>query len=151
MKDEIEQAVKSLGGASANKLYADLGAYSVTYPKDPARFANPSVSVPVDVSVAGPMDDAINLGKRILRRWNKVIYELVCSEGGEADKEVRNTILNAVKLNSPEALAAAITGVLISVFSVGPAVAAIVGVLFGKLLLPAAGQEICTFWKEQIE
>ncbi|MEH7876603.1 hypothetical protein V7799_02505 [Rhizobium laguerreae] len=149
MKDEIDKAVKTLGVASTNKLYADLGAYSITYPQDPARFANPSVSVPVDVSVAGPMDDAIDLGKRILRRWNKAIYDLVCGTE-EADPQVRKTIFDALKLNSPEALAAAITGVLISAFSVGPAVAAIVGVLFGKVLLPTAGQEVCSFWKERI-
>jgi len=39
---------------------------------------------------------------------------------------------------------------LIGVFSVAPAVAAIVGVLFGKVLLPSAGKEVCEFWKERL-
>jgi hypothetical protein len=73
----------------------------------------------------------------------------VCSTEG-VDPQAKKTILDALKLNSPEALSAALTGVLISVFSVGPAVATIVGVLFGKILLPSAGEELCSFWKERL-
>lgn len=146
---DIDGAVKKLTDASTDSLYAQLGAYSIAFPRDPGNFIDPTVSVPIDVSVAGPLDDAIGLGKRILKRWNKAIYDLVCGTK-EADPEVRKTILSAMKLNSPEALAAAITGVLISVFSVGPAVAALVGVLFGKVLLPAAGEEVCKFWQERL-
>jgi hypothetical protein len=147
--DDIDAAVKTLSDFDVNNLKARLGAYTVQFPETPAAFAAAQVSVPVDVSIAGPLDDAIALGGRILKRWNKVIYDLVCG-GDDVDPQVRKSILDAVKLNSPEALAAAITGALIGVFSVGPAVAAIVGVLFGKLLLPAAGKEVCDFWKERL-
>ena len=148
-KTEISAAVKDLYALDEKSLKARLGAYAVQFPQTPAQFAAPQVAVPVDVSVAGPLDDAIDLGGRILKRWNKVIYDLVCGTQ-DADPAVRKSILDALKLNSPEALAAAITGALIGVFSVGPAVAAIVGVLFGKVLLPAAGQEVCAFWKERL-
>jgi hypothetical protein len=95
------------------------------------------------------MDDAIVLGKRILKRWNRAIYELVC--GGEGvDKQAKDTIMNALKLGKPDAVATAITSVLIGVFSVGPGVALVVGVLFGKVLMPAAGEEVCGFWKERL-
>jgi hypothetical protein len=58
--------------------------------------------------------------------------------------------MNALNLKSPDGIAAAVTGILISTFSVGPAVATVVGVLLARLLLPAAGQEICKFWKEKL-
>jgi hypothetical protein len=149
MKAQIEAAVKDLSAADTASLYAKLGAYARAFPSDPAQFATPEAAVQVDEEVAGPLDDAIILGKRILARWQKSIYDLVC--GGESvDPEARKTIMNSLNLNSPEALAAAITGVLISAFSVVPAVAVIVGVLFGKILLPAAGKEVCQFWKEKM-
>jgi hypothetical protein len=149
MKTQIDAAVKNLSNADTGSLYAKLGAYSVAFPQGPAQFAAPDATVQVDVGIAGALDDAIALGKRILKRWNKAIFDLVCSKDG-VDPQARKTIMNALTLNSPEALAAAITSVLIGVFSVGPAVAAVVGVLFGKVLLPAAGEEACKFWKERL-
>jgi hypothetical protein len=149
MKAEIDAAVRNLAKEDLSNLYAKLGAYSIAFPQDPALFAAPAATIQVDVRVAGPLDEAIALGKRILRRWQKAIFDLVCSTDG-VDPQARTTILDALKLNSPEALSAAITSVLIAVFSVGPAVAAIVGVLFGKILLPTAGAEVCSFWKGKL-
>ena len=149
MKAEIDQAVKGMAGADVKSLYAKLGTYSVAFPQGPNQFAAPNATVQVAADIAGPLDDAVDLGKRILKRWNRAIYDLVCT-GDSTDPEARKTILDALKLNSPAALAASITGVLISAFSVGPAVAAVIGVLFGKVLLPTAGQEVCKFWKERL-
>lgn len=141
---------KELTNADTATLYAKLGAYASTFPKDPARFSAVGNTVTMDVPFAGPLDEAIDLGKRILKRWNKVMYDLVCGDGDDVDPEARKTILDAVKVGSPATIAAAITGVLISTFSVGPAVAVVVGVLLGKVLLPAAGKEVCAFWKERL-
>jgi hypothetical protein len=149
MNAQIAAAVKDLSAADTASLYAKLGAYSRAFPSDPAQFAAPGAAITIDEEVAGPLDDAVALGKRILVRWQKTVYELVCG-GDSVDPAARKTILDSLKVCSPEALAAAITGVLISAFSVVPAVATIVGVLFGKILLPAAGQEICLFWKSKL-
>jgi hypothetical protein len=152
MANNIDAAVKELATSDTTSLYAQLGGYVRAFPTDPAQFANVNAHIEISAAVAGPLDDAIALGKRILNRWNKVAYDLVCGgeTAGQAEKDARDKILGALKLNSPEALAAAITGVLISVFSVGPAVAAVVGVLFGKLLLPPVGEEVCSFWKDRL-
>jgi hypothetical protein len=149
MKAEIDHAVQTLWKSDANSLYARLGASSVAFSGNPAQFTAPDPTVKVDVSIAGPLDDAIALGKRILKRWNKAIYDLTCGTDG-VDPQVKKTILDALKLGKPDAYASAITGVLISFFSVGPGVAMVVGVLFGKVLMPAAGEEICAFWKERL-
>ncbi|MER8873398.1 hypothetical protein NKI04_26460 [Mesorhizobium sp. M0814] len=149
MESEIQAAVASLTKADTRRLYADLGAYSRAYAADPTVFASPSARVSIDAEVAGPLDDAIQLGERILRHWNKVLFDLVCGTK-EADPEARKVIMSALRLNSPEAMAAAVTGILISVFSVGPAIAAVVGVLFGKVLMPAAGEDLCSFWGERV-
>jgi hypothetical protein len=149
MKAEIDHAVQQLSQSDDNSLYARLGASSVAFSMNPAQFAAPNPAINFDVSVAGPLDDAIALGKRILKRWNKAMYDLICSADG-VDPQAKATILDALKLGKPDAYAAAITGVLISVFSVGPGVAMVVGVLFGKILFPTAGEEICSFWKERL-
>lgn len=146
----IADAVKKLSATDDRILKARLGAYSMQFPQARDKFAAPSAIVPGTEAVAGPMmDAAIALGTRIVNRWNKVLHDLVCG-GAEVDEKVRASIFDAVKLNSSEALAAAITAALIGAFSVGPAIAAIVGVILGKLLLPEAGKEICAFWKEKL-
>jgi hypothetical protein len=149
-QDIIAKAVKDLSGTDDRILRARLGAYSMQFPQAPDKFAAPDALVPGAEATAGPMmDAAIALGTRIVNRWNKVLYDLACG-GTDVDEKVRASILDAVKLKSPDAIAAAITAALISVFSVGPAIATIVGVLLGKLLLPAAGKEVCAFWKEKL-
>lgn len=149
MKAEIEQTVQHLLASDSNSLYARLGASALAFASDPQQFVAPKAAIAVDVSIAGPLDDAIGLGKRILKRWNKAIYDLVCNTEG-VDPQAKKTIMDAIKLGRPDALATAITSVLIGVFSVGPGVALVVGVLFGKVLLPAAGEEVCAFWKERL-
>jgi hypothetical protein len=148
MKTKISSAVHDLMDEDKDNLLAKLGAYSVAFVQNPAEFSEPVASASVDVRTAGALDDMIELGTRILKRWHRAMFDLVCGAGG--DPQAKKTILEALKLNSPEALAAAITSVLISAFSVGPAIAAVVGVLFGKILLPEAGKEVCAFWKERL-
>ncbi len=127
-------------------LYNLLGNYSEAFANDPTNFESALADIERDVQTAGPLDDTILLGKRIVNRWNKALHEVVCGESG--DDVVKNKIRSA--LGSKEALAVAITGMLISAFSVAPAVAAIVGLLLGRILLPQAGEEICAFWKEKL-
>jgi hypothetical protein len=147
---KIDDAVKELMKADTKILYQKLGAYASTFPRDPAQFASPQAAVTADVAHAGPMDEAVELGKRVLRRWNKTLHGVVCGGVEDVDADARNKIMTAIKLQDPTAIAASITGVLIGVFSVGPAIATVVGVLVGKILLPAAGQEVCAFWKERL-
>jgi hypothetical protein len=149
MNDNIKSAIDDLSKADSRVLYEKLGAYASAFPQDPAKFASAQAAGTMEVAFAGPMEDAAELGKKILRRWNKMLYELVCG-GDSVDPEARSKIMGAIKLNDSTAIAAAITGILISAFSVGPAIATVVGVLLGKILLPAAGQEICSFWKDRV-
>jgi hypothetical protein len=148
MKDDINKAVSALEKLDDDTLKARLGAYVRQFPSAPADFAAPGADVAISVDHMSIGSDAIDLGARIIKRWNKTLYDLAC--GGDVDPNVRSAIADAVKLGSPTAIAAAITGVLVSAFSVGPAIATLIGVVLGRLLLPAAGQEICAFWKERI-
>jgi hypothetical protein len=150
MTDQITDAVNGLSGLTDKDLKAKLGAYAMQFPSAPADYAAPGADVAISGNVAGITSDAIDLGGRILRRWNKVLYELVCGGGEDVDPEVRKQIFDAAALKSPEAMAAVITATLIGAFSVGPAIATIVGVLLGRLLLPAAGKEVCDFWKGKL-
>jgi hypothetical protein len=154
MTTPAAEAFKELNESDSKSLYEKLGGFATVYPTKPEKFSEigaADVEVMDDVAQAGPLDELAALGKRILSRWNKVMYDLVCAGGGgDVDPDVQKSIFAALKIGSPEAVAAAITGVLISVFSVGPAIAAVVGVLLGRLLLPAAGKEVCAYWKEQL-
>ena len=145
MKSEIQAAVTNLAEADDDSLFARLGAYSAAFPVEPGNFVAPGAVVAVDAALAGPLDQAKLLGRRILSRWNRTLYDLVCGEGG--DPQAAALIKAAT---SRETLAAAIASVLIGMFSVAPAIAAIVGVLLGRVLLPAAGAAICDFWKDHL-
>ena len=147
MKTQIEAAVKNLRAADDASLYAKLGAYATMFPEDPQQFAVPGASIQIDAETAGPLSDSIELGKRILKRWNRALYDLICAD---SDPQAKKTIINALNLKSVDGIAAAVTGILISTFSVGPAVATVVGVLLARVLLPAAADEICKFWKEKL-
>jgi hypothetical protein len=149
MNDAIERAVQNRTKTDGKNLYGLLGAYSLEFPRRPAEFAAPDAGITIDETVAGVGDDAIELGKRIAKRWNRVLFDLACG-GDSVDPQAKKTITDALKLGSPDAIAASITGILISTFSVAPAVAVIVGVLLGRVLLPAATKEICVFWKEKL-
>jgi hypothetical protein len=147
MKAQIETGVKKLLDVDDASLYAKLGAYSLAYPQDVRQFAEPDAQPQIDADTAGPLSDSIELGKRILKRWNRALYEVACTD---ADPQVKKTLTNALNLKSADGIAAAITGILIATFSVGPAIATIVGVLLARVLLPAAGKEVCAFWKEKL-
>lgn len=149
MKQEIEVAIKRLSKADTASLYADLGAYTSAFAMDPKPFSDPTAVIAKDATHAGVLTEAIDVGKKVFKRWQKAIYELVCGSGA-TDVEARQSILSALKLNSPDALATAITLALVTYFSVGPAIAVIVGVLFAKVLFPPIGEEVCTFWKGKI-
>ena len=145
----IEKAVQTLSKTDNKNLYAKLGAYATQFPRNPASFAAPDAAITLDEGVAGPLDDAVELGKRIVKRWNRVLFDLCCG-GDSVDPEAKKTILTALNLKSTDAIAASITGILIGTFSVAPAVAVVVGVIVGKALLPAAEEEVCQFWKERL-
>jgi len=147
MKTKLEEAIESLSAADDANLYARLGAYSIEFPQSPHKFAEPRAAISLDVKTAGALSASIELGQRILKAWNRSLYDLTCAA---ADPQAKKTIVDALHLKSADGIAAAITGILISTFSVGPAIATIVGVLLGRVLLPAAGRELCAFWKEKL-
>jgi hypothetical protein len=149
MTTQIQSAIQSLATSDTDSLLATLGSYAANYPGSPEKFVAAGADIGLPQPTGGVLDSVIELGKNILRRWHKTIYQLVCG-GDEVDAAAKKQILDSIKIGSPEAMAAAITGVMIGVFSVAPAVAAVVGVLFGKLLLPAAVDETCKFWKTKL-
>jgi len=150
MTPQIQSAVRNLAASDTDSLLATLGSFAVEYPAAPEKFVVAGADIGLPQPTGGVLDNVIELGKNILRRWHKTIYQLVCG-GEEIDAAAKKQILDSIKIGSPEAMAAAITGVLIGVFTVAPAVAAVVGVLFGKLLLPAAVDETCKFWKGRLD
>jgi hypothetical protein len=101
-----------------------------------------------DTTVMGRLDDLRELGRRVLRRWNREIHRVACG-GAQEDGKDRESILKALGVGDI-ALGGAIAAVLIGSFGVAPAVATVVGALIVKRLGAPAADEICKFWAESL-
>lgn len=101
-----------------------------------------------DTQVMGPLDDLRELGRRVLRRWNRELYRVACGDETAAGED-RERIRDALNVGDV-ALGAAIASVLIGSFGVAPAVATVVGALVVKRLGVPAADELCKFWQENL-
>ena len=101
-----------------------------------------------DAQVMGVMDDVRTLGRRLLNRWSRELYKVMCgSETG--DKQDRESLLKSIGATDV-ALAAAMTAVMVSSFAIAPAVATVIAALVVKRVLAPTGDEICKLWAEQL-
>jgi hypothetical protein len=93
------------------------------------------------------LDDLKDLGRRILKRWNKELYEIVCPAAGATGKE-REDLLKALNISEVAAIAA-VTGLLLPLGVPAPVAAPLAALLVKKFLLPAK-DELCIKWGESI-
>ncbi len=96
----------------------------------------------------GPIDDVKVLGQRILNRWNKELYGLVCEKQGAASKD-REAVLDSLKLGEA-AVIAALVGCLLSL-GLAPAIAAPVAPLIVRKFVWPAKDELCDAWGESLK
>jgi hypothetical protein len=121
--------------------------------RDKAIEANPSLAADPDFEPAyesytmGGLDEVKALGRRILKRWNKELYDLVC--GGKAgDQKERQAVLDSLHLGEA-AVGAAVAAALLAL-GLAPALAAAVAPLIVKRFIWPAKEELCAAWGEQI-
>ena len=115
---------------------------------EPARKDDPHLAVSYDDPTMGPLDDIRRLGKRIMTRWNKELFAIVC--GNETvDSKERADLLNSLNLGET-AVIAAVAGVLISL-GVGAAIAAPLAPLIVRRFIWPAKDELCVAWRESID
>jgi hypothetical protein len=116
--------------------------------ENPAVAGSYDPAVAYDFEHAGLSDSLLDLGGRILHRWERELYGVVCGDAKE-DAADRNSILTKIA-GDDIALGAAVGGVLISL-GVGPAVAVVVAALVIKRIIHPAGNEVCKMWSERLK
>ena len=116
--------------AAANQLHEQkddeallvlIGMREKVISQDPTRKEDVDLPVVYEEKLLGPLDDIKRLGNRIVRRWNKELYGIVCSDASK-DRKERQDILTSLSFGEA-AVIAAVAGALISL-GVGAALAA---------------------------
>jgi hypothetical protein len=114
--------------------------------QDPALKGNVDFEPKYQAETMGALDDVKALGRRILKRWNKELYGVVCADKG-SNKD-RKAVLDALNLGEA-AVIAAVAGGLLSL-GVFPALAAALAPLIVKRFIWPAKDELCDAWGEAV-
>lgn len=104
-----------------------------------------SLDLKYDSQTMGALDDVKRLGARVLKRWNKELYAVVCGNGGQDTKE-RKQLLDSLNLGEA-AVISAVAGILLSFGIAGVIVAPLAPLIVRKFIWPAK-DELCTAWGE---
>jgi len=113
---------------------------------------NPDLGVdlsldPAYVSPTMGLQELKALGQRIVQRWNKELYGLVCG-GGNAPDKARTALLEALNLGEA-AVIAAVASALLGLGVTAAIAAALAPILVRRFILPAGG-ELCSAWGEAV-
>jgi len=148
---EVKAVVDSATRLSAKdeaSLELLLGMRAKAVERDPALKDDPDFEPKYEGATMGPLDDIKALGRRILNRWNKELYGVVCGSQTK-DQESRKAVLDSLNLGET-AVIAAVAGALVSLH-VFPALAAVVAPLIVKKFIWPAKDELCAAWGEGIK
>jgi hypothetical protein len=139
------QLLNALQKKSDNQLYSLLatGANVAIGGGDPQDAVLRSVEDP-DQLHRGVGD----LGRRILYRWSRALYEFACSPSS-ADKATANQLIRAI-LGKGGGSAAAVTAILVGAFGLPPVTAAIVATLLIRIIVAPAADELCQAWSASL-
>jgi hypothetical protein len=147
-QENVNAVLAKLLTADDDTLYEQLGMRARAVQSQAPGAMQYGVALTHDANVMGPLDDLRTLGKRLLARWNGELYKVFCGSE-DADKKDRDSLFNAIGLGEV-AIAAAMTGVLVSSFAVAPAVAAVVAALVVKRIGKPAVEVLCEEWKKRL-
>ena len=131
-------------------LLLEIGLRTNAIDANPAAADDPNLQVVYDSTHMGLLDDIKSLGLRVMSRWNKELYGLVCpaksaTGNGEA-KELRDKLLGALNLNEAALIAGVVPGLMF--LGAPAAIAAVVApIIVRKFIIPAK-DELCDAWGE---
>lgn len=138
-------AVAELSERGEDELYQELALRVKGMFEEPSVAGELQPSVPYSPELLGPLDDLQDFGRRFFARFLPEAYKLACGE----DAQERKKIEDAFGI-SPEAVGAAIAGILVAQFAIAPAAAAVIGALILRLFFRPAYQAMCDVWKEKL-
>jgi hypothetical protein len=148
LSTQAESAVKTLLKADENQLYEQLGLRAKAIEQDPSKAGSFDPSVVYDQAEMGLKEDILELGQRLFRRWNAEAYQLVCGSDAKDTKDRKN-LTKAIGV-SDVAVAAVLSGMLVTNFGLAPAIAAVVAALVVKRFCRPAYEEFCQVWKKHV-
>ncbi|SRR6266446_5810028 len=140
--------------AEAARLYHEKGEEALLISigqRELALKANPDLAINEDpeysVTTMGMIEDVKALGLRILKRWNKTLYDIICPAAGASGKE-REELLKALNISEVAAIGV-VTGLLLPLGVPAPVAAPLAALIVKKFLIPAK-EELCDTWQEAI-
>ncbi len=116
--------------------------------QDPALTNDPTFEPKYEANTMGALDDVKALGRRILMRWNKELYGVVCSNQPTNAKE-RQEILGSLGLGEAAVIGAVATALLS--LGVTAAIAAPLAPLLVRKFIWPAKDELCGAWGEALK
>lgn len=145
---EAEPVAAKLLKVSEAKLYEQLGILAKAIAVDPAKAGAFEPLVTYDEEKMGSKEDVREFGRRLFLRWNIEAYKLIC--GDELEDMIDRSELNKAFGISNEAVAAALSSLLISHMGLSPALAVVVASLVIKRFSKPGHGEFCQVWKERL-
>src|ERR1035437_7655978 len=115
--------------------------------QNPALIDNVDFEPRYEAETMGALDDLKALGRRILNRWNRELYGVVCGNVGD-DQNARKAVLDSLNL-SEAAVIAAVASALLSL-GVAAAIAAALAPLIVRRFIWPAKDELCGAWGESL-
>jgi hypothetical protein len=142
-----EQALGRLLQSTEDQLYEQLGIRAKAIAANPALAGTFEPNVTYDGAAMGPLDDVREYGRRLVRRWNREAYGLVCGSDSDDAKD-RKTLLDAFG-GGEVAVASALSALFVAHLGLAPALAAILAALTLKHFFRPAYDEFCGLWLEK--
>lgn len=140
----VQSELAQLAGASEDDLYAQLGRLSLAN-REPGMNASELVY----------KDEATNaqfgtLGRRIFNGWSRALHQIICGDG-EAAKDIRGKISEALTKGNTVTIPAMIGVVLSRTFGLDVQFASIIGLLLNEVVLKPLGTEFCRLWGNKLD
>jgi hypothetical protein len=147
-KQAVVVAAQKLGSRDEAALEVLLGLRQKAIERDPALKDDVEFEPKYDGTTMGPLDDLRKLGRRILKKWNKELQEVVCGKGAKNKKD-RAAVLESLNLGEA-AVIAAVASALLSLGVVAALAAALAPLIVKRFIWPAK-DELCAAWAEAIK
>jgi hypothetical protein len=146
-QNAVSAAVTRLSAKDDESLELLLGMRAQAIEENPVLKEDVDFLPEYDSTTMGALDTVKSLGRRLLTRWNKELYGLVCGDKPE-DAEERNKIMTA--LNISAGAAAAAIAMSLTTLAVPAALAVVAAPILVKRLVVPGKEEMCAAWLEDI-
>jgi GDSL-like Lipase/Acylhydrolase family len=120
--------------------------------RDPSQGDRPSMELLIvaDGGLESGLTSVGPLARRLLRRWERELYELICGTSDEDTKE-RRGMLDALKLGEPALIGAMTAWLATGPLAVPAVVAGVLAAILVKRIGGSAQDELCKAWKERLD